>query len=329
MICLQIKKPQPQPEEILNKKTVRQNILFIIKQNHYAYQNYHTERHGFPGLKLKTSMANSDPEKIDLDKIIENKNKTLYKWLPTFIIRYIKRVVHQDELNDFLLRTKNAHSHEFVNAIIDDFKIHIVTKGLENIPVHGGCIIAGNHPLGGIDGIAIMREAGKVRKDIKALVNDLLMNLVNLIALLIPTNKHGKNTPENANLINGAYASGECIILFPAGLVSRFQNGKIEDLEWKKNFISQAVKHKRDIIPVYVAARNSNFFYGLSFLRKKLGIRANLEMFYLVDEAFQQKGKTIELTFGKPISYTLFTPDQPNTYWAEKVKKQVYGLKNS
>lgn len=248
--------------------------------------------------------------------------------LPGFVLSYIKRIIHQDDLNKFLQQTKDDYAHDFVNATLKIFEIQVISQGLENIPKEGGCIIACNHPLGGMDGIAVMKEVGKVRKDIKALVNDILMNLENLSGLLIPINKHGKNATESVKFINQTYASEQCIIVFPAGLVSRKQEGKIKDVEWKKSFITKAIEYKRNVIPVYVDARNSNFFYNLALFRKKIGLKTNIEMFYLVDEAYKQKGKSIKLTVGLPISFTNFTKNHSDLYWADQVKEHVYGLKD-
>ncbi|MES2395537.1 MAG: 1-acyl-sn-glycerol-3-phosphate acyltransferase [Bacteroidota bacterium] len=272
---------------------------------------------------------NNQIQKIDLEEVIRTKNPRLLKLLPSFMLSYIKRIIHQDEFNDFLQRTKDLYDHDFVSATLNNFQIHVISEGTENIPEKGGCIVVCNHPLGGIDGIAVMKEVGNKRNDIKAMVNDILMNLKNLSSLLIPVNKHAKNAVENIKRIDNAYASDECIIVFPAGLVSRRQKGEIKDLEWKKSFITKAIKYKRNIIPVHIEARNSNFFYNLAALRKTIGIKANIEMFYLVDEVFRQKGKFIKLTIGKPIPYTTFTKMHSDLCWAAKVKEHVYDLGNS
>jgi putative hemolysin len=274
------------------------------------------------------SAPNNDHLKIDLEKIISSKNPALLKLLPAFVLRYMKRVVHEKEFNEFLLNAKDAYAHDFVGAAVDNFQINISSEGLENIPVYGGCIVVCNHPLGGLDGIAVMNEVGKVRKDIKALVNDILMRLDNLAGLLVPVNKHGKNPTNNMRLINNAYASEECLIVFPAGLVSRVQNGKVEDQAWSRSFISKAVRQQHPVIPVFVDAYNSKFFYALAFLRKKAGIKANLEMFYLVDEAYRQRGKSIRLIVGKPIPSATFTKNHSDQYWANKVRSHVYALKD-
>lgn len=224
---------------------------------------------------------------IDLERTIHNKNPKLLKRLPGFVRRYMKRIVHQDELNDFLGSAENILAHDFVTALLEKFQIRVISEGAENIPEQGGCIIVCNHPLGGIDGLAVMNEVGKKRKDIKALVNDLLMTLQNMSSLLIPIDKHEKNLTESLRRIEQVYASEECVIIFPAGLVSRRKKGIIKDLDWKKSFIAKAIKYKRNVIPVYVDGRNSNFFYNLATIRKTMGIKANLEMFYLVDEVFK------------------------------------------
>lgn len=264
---------------------------------------------------------------IDLDKIIQEKNPRLKKLLPRFILTYLKKIIHQEEFNEFLELTKNEYEHDFIRAALKYFQINVISEGKENIPKKGGCIVVCNHPLGGIDGIAVMSEIGNVRKDCKALVNDLLMNLTNLSPLLVPVNKLGKNISENLKRIDEVYASNECLIVFPAGMVSRKQNGKIKDLEWKKSIITKAIKYKHDIVPIYVEARNSDFFYNLGAIRKRLKIKVNLEMFYLVDEVYKQKGKTIHLTIGKPIPYTTFTKEVKSQEWADKLKEHVYGLR--
>jgi 1-acyl-sn-glycerol-3-phosphate acyltransferase len=265
-------------------------------------------------------------EKIDIKKIIGNKNPGVLKVLPRFVLNYIKRIVHEEELNSFLLQTRDASGYDFVRATIQIFQINAISEGLENIPKEGGCIIVCNHPLGGIDGIAVMHEVGKIRKDMKALVNDILMNLENLNSLLIPVNKHDKNRICNLRQIDLAYESGECIIVFPAGLVSRKQKGIIKDLEWKKSFITKAVKYKRNVIPIHIDGQNSDFFYNLALFRKFLGIKSNIEMFYLVDEVYKQKGKLLKITAGKPFHYQNFTKEHSDVYWAEKVKEKVYEL---
>ena len=265
---------------------------------------------------------------IDVKKAIAAKNPRLLKILPGFLLRYIIKTVHQEELNVAVERNKHRMGHDFVDAAMEEFKAFTKVAGEENIPKTGGVIMAANHPLGGLDGIAFMDVVGTYRKDIKFFVNDLLMAFKNLSSILIPVNKHGKNSTEYSKKFEEIYASSDCLLLFPAGLVSRRQSGgKIEDLVWKKSFIAKSIQYQKNIIPVYIDGANSNFFYNLAYWRKKIGIKANIEMFYLVDEMYKQRGKTIIFTFGEAISWETFTKDKPAEYWSERVKQHVYALK--
>ncbi len=262
---------------------------------------------------------------IQLDKVIASKNPMLLKILPGFVIRYLKNVIHEDTVNDFIYRNRKKYGLDFVYVALDEFGINIIVLNEDKIPKKGRYVIAANHPLGGLDGIALMGVVGKVRKDIVFPVNDLLLNLPNLKELFIPINKHGSNV-QNVLIINDTFESDKMILYFPAGLVSRKQSGVIKDLPWKKTFITKARKYKRNVIPVYIEGRNSNFFYNLANFRKFMGIKSNIEMLYLVNEMYGHCGKTIHIVFGDPITYQTFDRSQTDAFWAEMVKQKVYEL---
>ncbi|CAN5530021.1 1-acyl-sn-glycerol-3-phosphate acyltransferase [soil metagenome] len=268
------------------------------------------------------------PEKfIDVKKAIAAKNPKLSKLLPGFLLRYITKTIHEDELNVAVEKYKDKTGHDFVDAAMEEFKAKPIVIGGENIPTTGGVIMTANHPLGGLDGIAFMDVVGEYRKDIKFFVNDLLMTFKNLAPILVPVNKHGRNSTDYTKKFEEVYASSDCLLLFPAGLVSRKQSdGRIEDLVWKKSFITKSIQYQKNIVPVFINGHNSNFFYNLAYWRKKIGIKANIEMFYLVDEMYKQRGKTLTFTFGEPISWETFTKNQSAEYWSEKVKQHVYAL---
>ena len=277
-------------------------------------------------------VKNQDDGKIqlvDIEKALKEKNPKLYKFLPFFIINFLKRILHQDEINQIINKYQDKKGLEFINSGLQHMDVKTNSKGLENIPKEGGIIIVSNHPLGGLDGVAIIKEVGKVRPDLHIMVNDLLLQIKNFSPVFIPINKHGKNSRENLHFIDSLYASEKCLILFPAGLVSRKHNKKIKDLEWKKSFISQCIKHKKNIIPVFTEGRNSNKFYNLAYWRKKIGIKANLEMLLLADEMFKQKGNTINFIVGKSIAWKTFNNSITPKEWAQKVKNHVYSLKNN
>ena len=281
---------------------------------------------------------------IDIESLFASKNPMLLKVIPKFVMSYLKRIVHQDEVNGYIYRNRDKSGLPFVEAILREFgvNVEIIDKrktvdagsGVSApsqivLPAGGRFIVASNHPLGGLDGMALMHAIGKMRSDFVFPVNDLLMNVPGLRPLFIPINKHGRNT-ENAQLINENFASGKMILYFPAGLVSRKQriNGSwvIRDLEWKNTFIKKAKKYQRDIIPVYVEGRNSEWFYNLAMWRKRLGIKANIEMLYLVDEMVKQLNKTITLMIGDPIAYETFDKSRTDAQWAGWVQEKVYAL---
>ena len=265
---------------------------------------------------------------LDVERLIASKNPTLLKIIPSFIINYLKRLVHQEEMNGYIYNNRNKYGLDFIDAIFQEFGARIFARckicdsrldkdDNEWIPVSDGSrianllsqiikpdgryILASNHPLGGMDGMALIDVAGKIRSDIVFPVNDILMNLPGLEPLFIPINKHGRNA-DNIRIIDETFASDKMILYFPAGLVSRKQpGGEIRDLVWKKTFISKAKKYQREVIPVHISGQNSNFFYNLANWRKKLGIKANIEMLFLVDEMVKQKDKPIRITFGDPI----------------------------
>jgi putative hemolysin len=273
-----------------------------------------------------TDITPAKKDFVDVKKVIGNKNPRLLKMMPGFIIRYLKRTIHQDEINEFIRAYGHYYGLEFANKIIEAFGINVVATGTDNIPVDGRYIISANHPLGGLDGIALITMAGKIRKDILFPVNDILMNLENLKELFIPINKHGSNA-ENIAIIDGTFNSDVVILYFPAGLVSRKQKkGIIKDLDWKKTFITKARKSKRNIVPAHIDGQNTNFFYNLARFRKRIGMKQNIEMLYLVDELYKQRGKTIHITFGKPIPYETFDRRFNDAAWAAKIKEHVYNL---
>lgn len=277
-------------------------------------------------------MSNKETEKlkdvlqIDVENIIASKNPKLLKVIPRFLIRYLKRIIHQDEVNDFLLKHHGKYGLDFSQAIIDDFRINYEVEGLEELPKDNRYLFVSNHPLGGMDGIVFLTVVGRKFENIKFPVNDILTHLRYLNNIFLPINKHGGHSKEAFAAIEDAYKSDAQMLMFPAGLVSRKKRGVIKDLEWKKSFIKKAIQHKRDIIPVRITGENSNFFYNLSKWRTRLGIKANLEMLYLSDELFKQKDKTLNLKFGKPIPWTTFTKEKKHEEWAAEIKEIVYKL---
>ena len=264
---------------------------------------------------------------LDIDKTLKSKNPGLAKAIPRFIISYIKKIIHQDEMNDIIATGEDKKGLDFIKHTLDYMNISYEVKGIDNVPKEGKYIFAANHPLGGLDGLIFTFEVGKIFPNVKFPVNDLLLNITPLNNIFLPINKHGKQAREAAKSVDDAYASDAQILYFPAGLCSRKQKGRIMDLEWKKNFITKAIKHKRDIIPVHFSGKNSNFFYNLANVRTTLGIKFNFEMIYLPGEAFKQEDKSLTMTFGKPISYKEIKESGLSAQeWSDRLRALVYQI---
>lgn len=265
---------------------------------------------------------------IDLKKILAAKAPKLLKhpWL----VRRIQKLLHEDDINTILSKYGDRYGVDFVQAVIDDFNLNIVTVGAENLTAVERPLVASNHPLGGLDGIALIGTVGKYCKEPLTPVNDFLMFIKNLQPIFIPVNKAGKgvaNREENLLLFNETFAGDHAICYFPFGLCSRkVKGGKIQDLEWKKTFIAKAKEFHRDIIPTHIDGHNSNFFYNLARLRKRLKIKVNIEMAFLPSEFFKQRNKTLTIVFGKPIPWQIFDGRYTDAQWAEKLRCFSYNL---
>jgi putative hemolysin len=275
---------------------------------------------------FKLPLLNMKNEKfIDIKKLIATKSPKLAKWIPGFILRYLKRILHEDEINEFLVVNKDVYNAHFCDEVVKYFNIQIEVIGKENIPISGPIVITMNHPLGGMDAIALVSAIQDQRKDIKFIVNDLLMHLDNMKGLFVGVNKHGKNDSSVRQQIMDLFKSDEAVCIFPAGLVSRKSKGIVKDLNWKKTFVTYAEKYNQPIVPIYIEGELSPFFYRLSKLRRFLRIRINLEMLYLSDEMFKQRNKTIRFIVGKPF-YTSELPQVSEREQAQIVKEKVYQL---
>lgn len=264
---------------------------------------------------------------IYLKEVFKSKNPALARWIPGFVYSWLNRIICIDDINDFIRKHGDRKGIDFADAIVEYLNLTLQTEGITNLPSpQGRYIFVSNHPLGGPDGIALISFLGKYYPDLKFPVNDILLNLKNLNNIFLPVNKHGGMSREAVKAIASAYTSDNQIIMFPAGLCSRKIKGKIEDLEWQKNFIVEAVKHRRDIVPIYISGQNSNFFYNLSNFRKKIGLKVNIEMLWLPKEAFKKKNETLTLKIGKPISWQSFDKSKKPKEWAKEVRDILYRL---
>ena len=263
---------------------------------------------------------------VNIEEIIKGKSEKWHRLLPRFIINKIRRIIHEDEVNDILRRYHGHDGVRFANGLMKEFNVQFNIHHQERIPKDGKLIVASNHPLGGFDGLALISLISQYRKDIKFPVNDFLMHVPNLQDIFIPVNKVGNNSVELARQFDEIFNSENTILYFPAGICSRKIDGKIQDIAWKKTFVSKAKEHKRDILPVYFSGKNSKFFYNLSNFRKKIGIKANIEMAYLADEFFNQRNSSYNVYIGNPIPWQSLTSGKSDYKIAQEIRDYVYTL---
>ena len=265
---------------------------------------------------------------IDVKEIIHTKAPKKAKKIPAFLIKALSKIIHQDEINQFLKENEGVTGVDFMNNVVDYLNIRININGEENLPdFNHKCIFASNHPLGGADGICLASFLGKhYDQRIKYIVNDILYFIQPLQSIFVPVNKHGSQARDAAIRLNTAFTSQDQIITFPAGLCSRKIKGKIYDLEWKKMLVVKAVEYKRDIVPVFFDAKNSNFFYTIANLRQFFKIKFNIEMLFLPHELTKARNATFTIRFGNPIPWQTFDSSQSPQQWTDWVKQTVYNL---
>lgn len=263
---------------------------------------------------------------VDVAQLLEDKNPKLKKRLPKFVINWLKKIIHQDEVNAFMIEHRDKKNADFCDEVMRYFNIEVNIHGVENIPREGGFVFASNHPLGGFDAIALVSKLRGVREDIKFIVNDLLMSISNMSDLFVGVNKHGASSADSRNKVNELFASDKAVFIFPAGLVSRQFDGEIQDTEWKKTFVMLARKNNKPIVPVFIRGRLTNRFYRLFRWRQRLGIKMNFEMLFLSDELFKQRNSKIDIIIGKPIPADFFTSEKSDVQWAAYLRELVHNM---
>lgn len=258
--------------------------------------------------------------------------------IPDFLIRYLERIVHVEQMNAFLRKHSTERDYDFIRPVLDEELCCTASiDGTENIPTDVKPVIfVSNHPLGGLDGMIIaqmIHESRSEKRELKVIVNDLLMYLEPLAGLWAPVSKLGRFSKEQAAEQQRMWESETDVLTFPAGACSRLQRidgrWQIQDLEWQKNFVQRAREYQRNIVPIYFEGRNSRFFYALAYIRKKLHIKLNIEMLYLVDEMYGAKGKHFKVHVLPPVPYTTFDNTKTPKEWAQYVKSIVYGTNHT
>lgn len=249
--------------------------------------------------------------------------------LPGFVAHRISRIVREKELNEIHKKIYTLDGMDYVKALLfDEFKIKINIIGEENVEKDKKYVYVANHPLGGIDALSHLYLINKIHGKVISPSNELFEFIPNLHPLIVGVNVFGQNTKEKARAVNDAFESDAQIMIFPAGKVSRKFKDGIYDTEWQKTFVTKALQSKRDIVPVFISGQNSNKFYRIANMRKKLGIKLFIETMFLPQEMLKQRNMEITLTIGKPISEKEIRESGiSHIDWTQKIKKVVYSMK--
>lgn len=275
-------------------------------------------------------MLETTERTIDLDRIIREKMGTKARYVPSVAVRWLKHIIHQDEVNRFLWESRDKKGTEWLEECTRYLDMTLNIEGLENLPdKNDGRLytFVSNHPLGGVDGVALGAIIGRHYDGrFRYLVNDLLMNLPGLAPLCIPINKTGKQSRSFPEMVEAGFSGDNHILMFPAGICSRKIDGQIHDLPWKKTFITKSVETKRDIVPIHFGGRNSDFFYGLANVCKALHIKFNIAILFLVDEMYKNVHKSFRVAIGKPIPWQTFDKSKTAMEWAKYVQDMAYRL---
>lgn len=268
--------------------------------------------------------------RIDLDEVLKSRAPRYRKFIPRFIVRWLERVICQDEMNHMLEVCRGKRDAEFCRGVLEHLDITVGVRGMTNLPPrdHRRVTVVSNHPLGGLDGMALIDWAVAYwGGEVKFVVNDLLMAIEPLSRTFIPINKHGAQSRRASSLLDETMAGDNPVIVFPAGLVSRRgADGTIRDLEWQKMFVNKSVKYGRDVIPVHFDGHNSAFFYKFARLRTRLGLKFNIEMVRLPGEVFRCRGAHFTITVGKMIPWHELESGAGARAEAERIKALVYSL---
>lgn len=269
----------------------------------------------------------SDRLRIDVEAVIRERLPRYSRFIPRPLVRWVEKTICQSKMNEMLDYAHGKRGKQFCSAVLEKLGITYTVHGRENLPENRRVTFVCNHPLGGLDGIAMIDFIGSVYGEpIHFPVNDLLMAVKPLDGIFLPVNKHGAQSRSTGIAIDEAFNGPDPIIIFPAGLVSRKLKEGIADLKWNKMFVNKCISSKRDVIPVYFSGNNSRFFYNFAKLRERAGIKFNVEMIYLPREVFRCGNKSFDIYVGEPIPFTSLRGGTQATAQAQKIRDIVYTL---
>lgn len=263
--------------------------------------------------------------RLDIRKVLKDKNPRLESWIPQCVVQGIEKLIEVKKYNEILELYEELPAIEFIDRTLEYVGVKYSLHNAQRVPKEQKVLFAANHPLGGVDGMILATAIDKIKPNVKLIVNDILLNIEPLRPIFVGVNKHGTQKTQLSNTLDELYSSQDPIINFPAGMCSRLgRNRVIEDPKWKHSFVSRCIANNRVVVPTYVEAQNSKFFYLFAKWRTKLGIKINLEMMLLPREIFYQKGREVKIYFGEPL---LLDNSKSKREWSEYIREQVYKMR--
>ena len=265
---------------------------------------------------------------IDIEQTVSNRFPSFLSNKPSVmrkpVLQLLKRMVYQKSVNDFLALNIDKFGFEFIDAVFDyfDFSYGVSARDKANIPAEGRVVIVANHPIGTLDGLALLKLVGEVRSDVKVLANDLLASVDALGELIIPLDNMGHASAlRSCKGVLRALEQEQAVIVFPSGEVSRARPSGVRDGAWKSGFLHFARKACAPILPVYIEAKNSLLFYSASMLFKPFGTAL------LPYEMFNKRSRTIQFKVGELISPVALATDKlRDKALVKRVRKHVYNI---
>jgi putative hemolysin len=263
---------------------------------------------------------------IDIKKTLAHKHPDFEKKTGAkLFLKLLKRLLHEDEINDFIQNNQHLKGFAFLDYVLDhfNFSYQVNNRDFDNIPAEGRVIIVANHPIGSLDGLALLKLVRSVRPDVRIVANELLRYIDPLDSLFLSVDNMntGAQHKSQYKAMLSALESEQAVIIFPAGEVSRIRPSGVRDGVWKAGFLKLADKTQSPVLPIYIDAQNSVLFYALSAIYKPLGT------LMLVQEMFKQSHQKIQFHISKPIPWkSIAKHEHKGKKLANQFRKYLYRL---
>lgn len=238
-----------------------------------------------------------------------------------FVLRHL---LHEREINEFAQSYPHHQGLEFVEQVLEYFNVSYSVRDneREHIRSQGRLVIIANHPIGSLDALALIKLVSEIRTDVKVVANQMLMTIDPLHCMLLPVNNmDGGTAKDHIHNIQQHLEQEGALLIFPAGEVSRLRPQGVRDTHWHSGFLRIARQAKAPILPVFIDAKNSPLFYGVSMLYKPLAAML------LVTEMFKQKRRHLPMRIGEVIPVESYANDKIDRIQQVRLlKKHLYRI---